>query len=160
MRPVPLRGLALAVASSSLLSGCVFAPSHEAFAADANKACEKSANRIAQLSTPADPQDAIGYAIDVYLEKDRLLTQLTRMRLPHDDAAALRTRWLDPARQDLADLRPHLDAIRQAVRQRDSDRVRAELDALVRTSADGVDDALLSEHGLTHCREVFGTPAR
>jgi hypothetical protein len=158
--PVPFRGLALAAASSLLLAGCVFGTSRESFVSGADRACRRTADRIAALARPSDPRDAMGYAIDVYTEKDRLLTHLNEMNLPGEDAAALRERWLDPASRDLQEFRPHLTALRQAVRKGDGDGVRAQLDALATVGTGGVDDGMLAAYGLDRCRQLFGEPAQ
>ena len=150
----------LALLALPLLSGCGFGISRGKFVARANTACAHSAARIAALDQPDTPLESIGYAIDVFEQKDRLLTELNEADLPSSDASALRTRWLHPATRDLDRARAYFAPIRQAALSADTDRLTTELNAMRKAGTAGVDDSLLSRYGLTDCLRVFGGSAR
>lgn len=141
-----------------VLSGCGLGVSRATFVARANTACAHSAARIAAMRQPDSPEDTIGYAIDLFAQKDRLLTELTEADLPSAEAAALRSGWLRPATRDLNRARADLPAISRAVRAADPDRTAAGLTALRAADTAGVDDAMLLRYGLTGCLKVFGDP--
>lgn len=149
----------LAVLALPLLSGCVFGTSRSSFVDDANSACAHSATHIAGLHEPATPLDGIGYAIDLFDQKDKLLTLLNEADLPHADAAALRAGWLRPATRDLDRAADRMAPIRRAAVAGDTHRLDAELDGLRAAGTAGVDDGLLSRYGLTDCLRVFGDTA-
>lgn len=141
-----------------LLAGC--GASRSSFEADANKACVRSSERIAKIKQPQSPHEALGYGLDIYAEKDRLLTILDEMDLPAGDAKALRDEWLLPARHDLADGRAVLRKLRTAALAGQQDTVDTQLTALTRMGSAGVDDGLLDRLGLGGCRVTFGTSTR
>lgn len=153
--PALLGLLALAL---PLLAGCGLGVSRAKFVSRTNTACKHSAARIAAMRQPESPNQAIGYAIDLFAQKDRLLMELNEADLPSAEAAPLRSGWLRPATDDLGRARAHLPALRRAVRAGDADRVTAELDALRAADTAGVDDDLLTRLGLTDCLTVFGDP--
>jgi hypothetical protein len=155
-RSLSLSALALLVLP--LLSGCGFGTSQASFVAEANRACEQSATRIANMHRPDGPPAATGYAIDLFAQKDRLLISLNEMDLPARDSTALRDGWLRPATRDLARARPGLVRIHRAAMSADSARLTDELAALARADTAGVDDTLLSRYGLTDCLRIFGDP--
>lgn len=143
-----------AVLLLGLVSGC--GTSRAGFTADADRACAKSANRLAALHRPTSAGATLGYGLDVYAEKDRLLTVLSEMDLPKNDAGSLRTHWLEPARTDLANYFPRLKRLRAAALADNFEAADDELLMLSHAGSGGVDAPMLTGLGLRDCGALFG----
>lgn len=141
------------VAAAVALSGC--GANRSDFVDDAEQVCRGSAERIESWTPPLATGRGIAYGIDVFQEKDRLLRQLRELNPPDGDAATLRERWLDPAREDLEDFHPRLAAIRSAGLSGDAEALATEMEALRAAGTDGVDVAMLADYGLTDCADFF-----
>jgi hypothetical protein len=151
---------ALALAAGAvLLTGCdVGQPS--GFTARSEYFCHQTSTQIGDLSTPTTPKAQLQYATDRYTLLERLVSELTDSSLPGSSTGTeLRERWLQPARVSLVGGRGVLVALRAAANTGDSAAAGAAFARSLAIGTGAVDTALLRDHGLNDCAQVFAPTA-
>ena len=158
VRPQPtartvLTAFVVLVTGVLALTACS-APSRSAFAKSADSVCAVSARSIDKLNPP-EQTGQLWYAVEYFTAYDRLVSQFGKMRLPAADASKLRSQWIDPARRDLQDFRPALNALSDATKSGDQATIAATMTRLRSLGGPGVDTDYLRSLGLTRCSQMF-----
>jgi len=126
------------------------------FTSRTNSFCSDALVSIAKLKAPTSPLRQIQYAMDSYSALEKAVSQLTDSSLPGGETgAALRERWLRPARTSLTEGRATLRQLRDAVHDDNRTAADAAFAATRQVGRAGVDTALLSASGLDRCARLF-----
>jgi len=129
------------------------------FVTRSNRTCADATKTIVALKAPRDPQAALAYALDRYVQVEHAVSTLTDSSLPGGaDGRDLRDRWLRPARASLRTADTSLNRLRDAVRDSDRGGVSAAFAAAAEAGTSGVDTALLRGRALSACATLF-TPS-
>jgi len=148
----------LAIVLSIVLASCSIGAS-SGFVARSNRTCADATKTIVALKAPRDPQAALAYALDRYVQIEHAVSTLTDSSQPGGaDGRALRDRWLRPARASLRAADSSLNRLRDAVRDGDRGGVSSAFAVAAVAGTSGVDIALLRERALSACATLF-TPS-
>lgn len=150
-------GAVVLATAGALLAGC--GNDRSSFVSAANSDCTKYQQRLDGKALPKTTRQGIDYALNYFTDLDLAVSALNEISLPHSEAAEIRSRWLDPAKQSLSDFRTNLQIIRKASLSGDAATVDRQLDELRHLGSKGVDASYLKSLGVSACVPLFGTPA-
>lgn len=142
-----------------VLTGCALGRP-QAFTARSNSFCTDALTGIDKLHPPTTGLQQIRFATDRYTAVEKAVSSLTTMSLPSGaTGAALRERWLRPARASLAEGRTQMKALRDAVHDHDATLATTTFASARNVGTSNVDISLLRSEGLDRCATLF-TPSR